>query len=74
MTAKLHQLIFNELIGRQHGHFTGDEIIFVENSFIKKHLRTNNTFYKEALGAITRLHTQKYVNNLQNEHLFYNKI
>ena len=71
---KLHRHIFNAIIGIQSGHLTGEEIIFAEASYVKKHLRTTNSFYKEALGAITRLYTWKHVDDLKNEHLFYNPI
>ena len=38
------------------------------------HLRTNNSFYFEALHGITKLETGKHYETLNEEHLFYNPI
>ena len=70
-----HQLhIFNSLIGTQKGGLRGQDIIFVEHSYITKHLRTDNSFYFEAFHGITKLNIAKHYDNLNDEHLFFNPI
>ena len=71
---RFHRQIFNEIIGLQKGQLTGDDVIFAEASYVKKHLKTDNAFYKEAFGAIAKLYTFKCTDNIENEHLFYNPI
>ena len=73
-TLKVHFHIFNSIIGNQHGHITGRNIIFVEHSYIKKHLKINNPFYQEALEGISKLNTWKHIPDINEEHLFYNPV
>ena len=71
---RLHLHIFNSLIGEQTGGLRGQNIIFAEHSYVTKHLKTNNSFYFEALYGITKLDTAKHYENLNEEHLFFNPI
>ena len=68
---RLHLHIFNSLIGEQTGGLRGQNIIFAEHSYVTKHLKTNNSFYFEALYGITKLDTAKHYENLNEEHLFF---
>ena len=71
---KIHRNVFNSLIGIQNGHLQGEDIIFTENSYVKKCLKINDPFYMEAFQGISRLNTWKHVTDIKNEHLFYNPI
>ena len=74
--CKIHLHIFENLLGVQKGNISGRDIIFLEKSYIQKHLKTNSEFYKEALSAISVFNTNKAVRNVNQwdtEHLFYNK-
>ena len=65
--------VFESLVGPQMGHVKPQDMIFTENSYIKK-CKLDNAFYKEALDGITRLYTMKHVSDINEEHLFYNPI
>ena len=74
---KLHLDIFESLIGTQKGNIAGRDLIFVQNSYIQKHLETESKFYKEALRAVTRLEIKKGIQNVKKwdeEHVFYNPL
>ena len=71
---KTHLNIFNALIGVQRGQLTGQDIIFAENSYVRRYLNTTNAFYKEALDGITRLHRFKHYDDIRNEHVFFSLI
>ena len=73
-TLKVHLELFNSLIGPQSGHLKGQDIIFAENSYVKRTLRTTNSFYREALDAITRLERGKHYIDVKDEHVFFNPI
>ena len=45
-TLKVHLHIFNSLIGIQKGHLRGQDIIFAENSYVTRILKTENTFIR----------------------------
>ena len=50
--------------------------MFLDHSYVKRHLKTDSAFYKEALLAISTLQTSKGIPNVHywdTEHLFYNK-
>ena len=49
MAFKLNLDIFISLMGTQKGGISGKDIIFLEKSYFQKQLKTNSTFYKEAL-------------------------
>ena len=71
---KVHRQLFNSLIGLQSGNLNGEDIIFTENSYVKRILQTNNSFYKEALDGITKLNRGKHYLDINNENVFFNPI
>lgn len=71
---KVHLELFNSLIGTQSGQLRGQDIIFTENSYVKRSLRTDNSFYKEALDGITKLTIGKHYTDINNENVFFNPI
>ena len=46
-TLKVHLHLFNSLMGVQKGQLRGQDIIFAENSYVTRTLKTRNSFYKE---------------------------
>ena len=73
-SLKAHLAVFNSLVGTQKGHLTGEDVIFADNNYIKKHLKINNPFYMEAFEGISKLDTWKTFSDLNTELLFYNPI
>ena len=73
-TLKVQLELFNSLIGVQSGQLRGQDIIFAENSYVNRVLRTDNAFYKEALEGITKLERGKHYADIKNENVFYNPI
>ena len=73
-TLKVQLELFNSLIGVQSGQLRGQDIIFAENSYVRKSLRTENAFYKEALDGITKLERGKHYLDIKNENVFFNPI
>ena len=74
---KSHLLLFENLIGVQKGNISGRDLIFLNRSYMLKHLRTDNPFYREALLAIAELEVNKGISNVtlwDKEHLFYNNL
>ena len=72
----LHLQIFKELLGVQKGGICGRDLMFLDQTYMKRHLKTDSAFYKEALQAMSTLHTSKGIPNVHcwdAEHLFYNK-
>ena len=69
----IHKSVFNALVGSQPGNLTGDDLIFAEQSFLRR-LTIPSSFYKEALIGISNLNTYKHYDSLENEHVFYNPI
>ena len=71
---KSHPCIFENLIGPQKGNITGRDLLFLPRSYMTRHLKTKNLFYKEALLAISSLEITKGLPNIEQwdkEHLFY---
>ena len=69
--------IFTELMGTQKGGIRGKDIIFLRNEYMKSNLKTDNTFYREALSAMSRFSTLKGINSIADwdkEHIFYNPL
>ena len=73
-TLKVHLALFNALIGIQSGNLIGQDIIFSENHYVKRHLKTDNLFYKEALDGITKLNVVKSYQDIMSENIFFNPI
>ena len=69
-----HLELFNSLIGVQKGQLKGQDIIFADNSYVKRILKTSNSFYKEALDGITKLIRGKHYTDVKDENVFYNPI
>ena len=72
-----HLVLFERLIGVQKGNISGRDLLFLPRSYILRHLKTENAFYKEALLAISDLEISKGVPNVaqwDKEHLFYNSL
>ena len=75
-SLNLSYSIFHELLGVQKGGIFGKDLIFLQPSYMQRHLKTSSNFYKEALSAISKLDLSKGISNVSqwdNEHLFYNK-
>ena len=71
---KVHLALFNSLIGTQRGSLNGEDIIFTENQYVRKILKTTNSFYKEALDGITKLNRGKFYPDIMQENVFFNPI
>ena len=71
---KIQLELFNSLIGIQKGQLTGQDIIFTENTYVKRILKTDNLFYREALDSITKLNRGKKYQDINNEFVFFNPI
>ena len=69
-----HRSIFNCLVGTQEGNITGEDIVFVDSSHLKKHLQLSSPFYTEALGAVSRLDLWKQYQDVNQQHLFFSRI
>ena len=70
---RVHRGIFEALMATEKCYLSGYDMIFAETSFIRKS-KISNPFYKEALIAISKLNTYKQFDDVNAEHLFYNKI
>ncbi len=71
---RIQYKLFCLLIGEQKGGLVGKDVIFAEQSFIRKHLNCSSKFYQEALHGISKLDTWKHVEDINKEHLYYNRI
>ena len=71
---RVHRIVFGNLIGEQRGGLQGDDLLFTEHSYVRSHLKCSSPFYVEALLAITKLNLWKNFPNINDEHLYYNKI
>ena len=70
---QMHRNIYESLITLENIYLTGYEIIFAEPSYIRK-CKISNPFYNEALLALSKLNTFKHFPDINNEHIFYNRI
>ena len=73
---KLNLDAFIELMGTQKGNIGGKDLIFLERSYIEKHLKSS-AFYKEALGSLAKVDMRKGIQEIQkwdDEHIFYNPL
>ena len=73
-TLKVNLGVFKKLVGIQKGNLQGEDVIFAEHSYITRTLNIKDPFYTEALIAISKLSINKHVQNINNEHLFYNPV
>ena len=68
-----HKNIFESLMALEGLYLSGCEAMFAENSFIRN-CTISNLFYGEALSGISKLNTYKHFADINNEHVFFNKI
>ena len=69
--------IFTALIGTQKGNITGHDLLFLETSYIQRNLKTNSTYYKDALLLLSKLDRGKGILNIDkwdSEHIFFNPL
>ena len=74
---QLNLKIFKTLIGTQKGKISGKDLLFLSPSYIRKQLRTECKFYKEALLAMSGYDTLKGIKTVEDwdkEHIFYNPL
>ena len=74
---KLNLDIFAQLTGKQKGGISGRDLIFLNQNYMKYHLKISSTFYKEALTSVSILETKKgipTVGHWDQEHIFYNPL
>ena len=74
---KAHLSLFQCLLGIQKGNISGRDLLFLQRSYMQRHLKTDNKFYKEALLAITDFDISKGISGVtewDKEHLFYNNL
>ena len=73
----LHLNVFSDLLGKQKGNIMGRDLLFLQKSYMKSHLKTESKFYKEALSAISKIDVKKGISQVEKwdqEHLFYNTL
>ena len=71
-----HFQLFLRLLGPQKGNISGRHLLFLETSYIHKHLKSNSSVYKEGLLTLSHMDIRKGIANIDlwdEEHLFYNK-
>ena len=69
--------IFTKLMGTQKGNISGKDLIFKKKSYFKNQLKTESSFYKEALFSLAQFETKKGIQDIQRwdkEHIFYNPL
>ena len=66
--------IFNSLVGIQAGGLRGQDVVFSERSDVQGFLKLDSLFYKEAIFGITRMNTWKHIPDINDEHIFYNRV
>ena len=69
--------IFTALIGTQKGNITGHDLLFLETSYNQRNLKTNSTYYKDALLLLSKLDRGKGILNIDkwdSEHIFFNPL
>ena len=69
-----HRFIFTSLVDSQKGKLSGQDLIFADGTYIQKYLVVTSSFYKEAFTAVAKLDLWKHYNDINQEHLFFNKI
>ena len=72
-----HLQLFHRLIGPQKGNISGKHLLFVETSYIQRHLKTNCLVYREGLLALSHMDIKKGISSIDqwdDEHIFYNRL
>ena len=67
-----HQMLMSSLLGPQKGGLQGIELFFTTQQYAKRTLKTQNTFYRDAIHAITKLQLKKKIEDVKQEKVFYN--
>ncbi len=70
---KVQLEVAKSLVGL-HADLSLPDIIFTDQDYVKKYLKTESLFYKDALTAITRLNVWKKVPEIRDARFFYNPI
>ena len=65
--------VFDLLMASDNLYLTGYDMIFAETSYIRR-CSISNSFYLEALLAVSKLNTYKHFSDIEEEHVFHNKI
>ena len=69
----LHKALVERLFGVQKGGLTGIDLFFTTKSYAQLILKTNSSFYKEAVIAMTSLEPKKQIMDRYEEPIFYNR-
>ena len=71
----LNKKVFSHLLGTQMYDICGTDLFFLPFSFARqRNLRTNSSFYFEAIKTITLLDLRKRSENIAEEHLYFNRL
>ena len=68
----IHQLLMSSLMGSQKGGLHGIDLFFTTQHYTKRIFKTQNTFYRDAIHAITKLQVKKKIDDPAHEKIFYN--
>ena len=74
---KIHLETFSLIVGAQKGENRGKDIIFMDRSFLTRSLQVSDTFYKEALQALSMFRRRKGIaqpRDWDGENIFYNPL
>ena len=73
-SLKYHRKVFNSLVGTQKGGLKPEDCVFTDQSYVTHCLQSSSLFYKEAFSGISKLNTWKHIEELRDEHVFFNPI
>ena len=74
---KIHLETFSILAGEQKGQNRGTDLMFMHRTFITRNMQITDTFYKEALRALSIFRRKKGIetpNDWDKENIFYNPL
>ena len=69
--------IFERLLGTFAGNIRGKDLVFLEKSYLMRHLTGTSPFYREGLLSLSRFQIKKGITTLNDwdkEHIFYNPL
>ncbi len=69
---RFHSSLIASLIGTQKGGLEGVDLFFTTKQYAKSVLKTDATFYKSAIEAVTKLGARRRIVDLNSEKVFYN--
>ena len=67
-----HRHIIRRLLGKQKGSLQGIELFFTTTQYATRILKTQVSYYKNAIKGITKLNIRKKIDDVNEEKLFYN--